>query len=199
MTEQEQQSLAAIKQALAKAMNPPEGALGKAYVQSGVATSGFTYYDLEPGAKDLFPVLTPLRNQIPRVSGKGGEVSPIIRLGTQYGGGKTHGLIAVTHAVRGMKGVTNVADFVDPALLPAGAVRIAALDGENTDPANGRQLEAVAQYTLDGQVYSANLTELNKRRTATPSTGEAIALRVDPATKDAVVADRPICGGGFTV
>ena len=72
MTEQEQQSLAAIKQALAKAMNPPEGALGKAYVQSGSATSGFTYYDLEPGAKDLFPVLTPLRNQIPRVSGKGG-------------------------------------------------------------------------------------------------------------------------------
>ncbi|MBV8817578.1 MAG: ATP-binding protein, partial [Acidobacteriaceae bacterium] len=76
-----------------------------------------------------------------RLSGKGGEVSPVIRLGTQYGGGKTHGLIAITHAARGMTGVSNVGDFVDPALLPAIPVRIAALDGENTDPANGRQLE----------------------------------------------------------
>ena len=39
-----------------------------------------------------------------RLSGRGGEVSSIIRLGTQYGGGKTHSLIALVHAVRGMKG-----------------------------------------------------------------------------------------------
>jgi len=88
-----------------------------------------------------------------RLSGKGGEVSPIIRLGTQYGGGKTHGLIAITHAARGMKGVANVADFVDPALLPAGPVRIAALDGENTDPANGRQLEpGLRAFSLWGEL-----------------------------------------------
>ena len=37
-----------------------------------------------------------------RLSGRGGEVSSIIRLGTQYGGGKTHSLIALVHAVRGM-------------------------------------------------------------------------------------------------
>ena len=42
-----------------------------------------------------------------RLSGKGGEVSSIIRLGTQYGGGKTHALIALVHAVRGAKDVTN--------------------------------------------------------------------------------------------
>jgi hypothetical protein len=40
--------------------------------QSGSATSGLTFYDLELGAKFLYPVLTPLRNEIPRVSGKGG-------------------------------------------------------------------------------------------------------------------------------
>src|SRR5258708_3169267 len=33
-----------------------------------------------------------------RISGKGGEVSSIIRLQTPYGGGKTHALIAVVHA-----------------------------------------------------------------------------------------------------
>ena len=73
-----------------------------------------------------------------RLSGKGGEVSSIIRLGTQYGGGKTHSLIALVHAVRGMKGVPTPENFVDPAILPAGTIRIAALDGENADPANGQ-------------------------------------------------------------
>jgi hypothetical protein len=76
-----------------------------------------------------------------RLSGKGGEVSSIIRLGTQYGGGKTHSLIALVHAVRGMKGVPTPETFVDPAILPFGAIRIAALDGENADPANGLTLE----------------------------------------------------------
>ena len=31
-----------------------------------------TFYDLELGAKFVYPVLTPLRNAIPRVSGRGG-------------------------------------------------------------------------------------------------------------------------------
>ena len=76
-----------------------------------------------------------------RLSGHGGEVSSIIRLGTQYGGGKTHSLIALVHAVRGMKGVPTPETFVEPAILPSGAIRIAALDGENADPANGLTLE----------------------------------------------------------
>lgn len=42
------------------------------FVQSGSATSGLTFYDLQAGALLLYPVLTPLRNMIPRVSGKGG-------------------------------------------------------------------------------------------------------------------------------
>jgi hypothetical protein len=52
----------------------PNKVLGKAstFSQSNSATTGLTYYDLEPGAKFLYPVLTPLRNMIPRVSGNGG-------------------------------------------------------------------------------------------------------------------------------
>lgn len=42
------------------------------FAQSGSATSGLTAYDLEAPAKLFYPVLTPLRNMIPRVSGKGG-------------------------------------------------------------------------------------------------------------------------------
>lgn len=48
-------------------------ALQKAtFSQSASATTGLTFYDLEAGAKFLYPVLTPLRNMIPRVSGRGG-------------------------------------------------------------------------------------------------------------------------------
>lgn len=42
------------------------------FAQSGSATTGLTFYDLEAGAQMLYPILTPLRNEIPRVSGRGG-------------------------------------------------------------------------------------------------------------------------------
>ncbi|MDB4303986.1 DUF499 domain-containing protein, partial [Desulfosarcina sp.] len=76
-----------------------------------------------------------------RLSGVGGELNSVIRLDTQYGGGKTHSLIALTHAVRGMSGVESIEEFVDPSLLPKGNVRVAALDGERSDPSNGLKLE----------------------------------------------------------
>jgi len=54
------------------ALSNPNSDIAKAWTQSGSAISGITAYDLEPYAKLLFPVLTPLRNVIPRTSGKGG-------------------------------------------------------------------------------------------------------------------------------
>lgn len=50
----------------------PDATLTKSWTQSGTATSGITAYDLEGPAKKLYPVITPLRNMTPRVSGKGG-------------------------------------------------------------------------------------------------------------------------------
>src|ERR1700730_18348657 len=50
----------------------PIGLEKSTFAQSASATSGLTFYDLELGAKFLYPVLTPLRNMVPRVSGKGG-------------------------------------------------------------------------------------------------------------------------------
>ena len=82
-----------------------------------------------------------LKNVCLRLSGTGGEAASIFRLDTQYGGGKTHSLIALTHMAKGMQGVENVAEFIDPGLVPKGSVRIAAFDGENADPVNGRHLE----------------------------------------------------------
>ena len=60
-----------------------------------------------------------LVNVCRRLSGTGGEAAAIFRLDTSYGGGKTHGLIALAHAVRGLQGVPNIAEFIDPSLLPS--------------------------------------------------------------------------------
>ncbi len=82
-----------------------------------------------------------LSQVLTRLTGQTGAISAIFRLDTSFGGGKTHGLIALTHAARGMAGVAQVDEFVAPGLIPRGPVRIAAFDGENADPANGRRLE----------------------------------------------------------
>ena len=68
-----------------------------------------------------------LANVCRRLSGAGGEVASILRLDASYGGGKTHGLIALAHAASGMQGVTNIAEFLDPELRPKGRVRLASL------------------------------------------------------------------------
>ena len=97
-----------------------------------------------------------LANVCRRLSGAGGEAAAIFRLDTSYGGGKTHGLIALAHAARGMSDAPHSAEFVDPALLPQGPVRIAAFDGENADPANGRDMGGgVFAYTPWGEMAYA--------------------------------------------
>ena len=97
-----------------------------------------------------------LANVCRRLAGAGGEVASIFRLDTSYGGGKTHGLIALVHAAHGMAGVPNIKEFVDPALLPEGRVRIAVFDGENADPANGRAMgDGVLARTPWGEIAYA--------------------------------------------
>ena len=88
-----------------------------------------------------------------RLSGTGGEVASVFRLDTSYGGGKTHGLIALAHAAGGMRGVKDVGEFLEPALVPKEVVRIASFDGENADPANGRAMgEDVFARTPWGEI-----------------------------------------------
>src|SRR5258708_711521 len=68
--------LSAIQKAQSIGISDPRlagtGLEKSTFAQNASAISGLTFYDLEVGAKLLFPVLTPLRNMIPRVSGKGG-------------------------------------------------------------------------------------------------------------------------------
>ena len=58
---------------LKSAQQKPLSMLTKSTFTEGMSqTSSLTFYDLELGAKFVYPVLTPLRNAIPRVSGQGG-------------------------------------------------------------------------------------------------------------------------------
>ena len=105
-----QQNALELNQAIRKAQNAPLfdprfASLEKSsFSQSASATSGLTYYDLETGAKLLVPVLTPLRNSIPRVSGKGGvqaawrAITAINSNGLRVGvsGGNRGGVSAMT-------------------------------------------------------------------------------------------------------
>ena len=94
-----------------------------------------------------------LTNVCARLSGAGTEAAAIFRLDTSYGGGKTHGLIALVHAANGMQGVSNVSEFINPTLVPKSKVRVAAFDGENADPANGRSMgEGVFAHTPWGEI-----------------------------------------------
>ncbi len=85
-----------------------------------------------------------------------GGAPAIFRLDTQYGGGKTHALIALSHVARGMPGVQRLEEFVAPALVPKIPARIAAFDGENADPTNGRVLaDGIRAFTPWGELAFA--------------------------------------------
>jgi hypothetical protein len=121
-----QDILDAIKKAQSQALGDPRlDSLMKAstFVQPTSATSGLNFYDLELGAKFLYPVLTPLRNETPRISGKGGiqanwrAVTAIntsaLRIGVS--GGNRGGVMAVattdyTAAYKGI-GLETTVDF----------------------------------------------------------------------------------------
>lgn len=82
--------------------------LAKAFTQSGSAVTGITAYDLEAPAKLLYPVITPLRNRIPRVSGKGGiqaNWKAITGVNVNNAG------IGISEGNRGVVIATTVADY----------------------------------------------------------------------------------------
>ncbi len=92
-----------------------------------------------------------------RLSGDSRQVSSIFRLHTSFGGGKTHGLIALVHAVSAGSRVPNINEFVDPKILPTGLVKIAGFEGENADALNGHSFPeyGVKAYTPWGELAIA--------------------------------------------
>jgi len=99
-----------------------------------------------------------------RVLDRPEQVGAIFHLDTQFGGGKTHTLIGLAHAMRGLTGVANADEFLEPALRPGNAIRIAAFDGENADPTNGRKLsDTIRAFSPWGELAFALAGEAGYR------------------------------------
>lgn len=63
--------------------------------------------------------------------------SPIIRLETSFGGGKTHDEIALWHIARNGRQIEGLERFADLSMIPDHPIRVAALACQDLDPING--------------------------------------------------------------
>ena len=105
----------------------------------------FTNTHPTAGLKEL------LSQVLGRLSGQGGNTA-VFRLDTSFGGGKTHGLIALIHATREGSSVTNLTEFTTISPLPTNAF-VAAFDGEASDPSNGRMMgDGIRAFTPWGEI-----------------------------------------------
>ena len=122
-----------------------------------------------------------LQEALGRLSGLQPANNPVIRLETAFGGGKTHGLIALYHAARGRATAAMVGGMLDPALLPRpGQVCAVGVVGSDLDPSTGlyHPQDGVRTLTLWGelayQLAGAEgyaLAAQSERTCAAPGTG----------------------------
>nr|WP_240971672.1 DUF499 domain-containing protein [Microbispora sp. CL1-1] len=119
----------------------------KHYPVYGDADTFFAQTYPTSGLKTL---LTKTFGRVSGAKGVAGE-NGILRPTTSFGGGKTHGLTAVYHLANGAR-PANIAEFLDPALLPNGPVQVAALVGDALDPTAGVDTQGHRTYTLWGEM-----------------------------------------------
>ena len=121
---------------------------GAGYEAYSDADSFFNLTFPTQGLKEL------LRGTFARLSGQT-TLAPsaehaVCRYETSFGGGKTHGLIALWHIAKGAR-PANLNEFVDPDLLPP-TCRVAAIVGDSLDPINGLITDGVTTHTLWGEI-----------------------------------------------
>ena len=85
-----------------------------------------------------------------RIAGR--PAAPVIRLETAFGGGKTHSLIALYHMAAHQARPLGVDEYLDPALLPDGPVRVAVAVGTSPDLVEGADRGGFTTRTLWGEI-----------------------------------------------
>ncbi|MBD2302327.1 ATP-binding protein [Nostoc sp. FACHB-190] len=80
--------------------------------------------------------------------------SPIIRLETSFGGGKTHDEIALWHIAKNGRAISGLDRFADLNLIPDRPIQAAAIACQDLDPVNGvyHADTGVTTYTLWGEI-----------------------------------------------
>jgi hypothetical protein len=114
------------------------------------------YQDARTFFANTFPtdgIKTLIREIFSRLTGISSG-SPVIRLETSFGGGKTHDEIALWHICKQGRQIEGLERFADLNLIPNYAVQVAAIDGRDLDPENGvyRSDTGVTTKTLWGEI-----------------------------------------------
>ena len=80
--------------------------------------------------------------------------SPIIRLETSFGGGKTHDEIALWHVAKHGRHIEGLERFADLALIPDRPIQVAAIACQDLDPIGGvyHPESGITTYTLWGEI-----------------------------------------------
>ena len=122
-----------------------------------------------------------------RLSGVGNAESSTIRLDSTFGGGKTHGLIALVHLARTPDAVPG--EFLDLSLQPTKNVAIAAFDGEMANVAAGVELEQGVRAKTPWGYLAYKLGGLAGFERIRPNDEQCSA----PGTEDwiSLIGDRP--------
>lgn len=95
---------------------------------------------------------TLLREALGRLTGEKASNSPVIRLETSFGGGKTHNLIALYHLACGGVSSDWVSDLVPKKSIPKKPISVVPLIGSDLDPSSGMKHGAITTYTLWGEM-----------------------------------------------
>ncbi|HBB35643.1 MAG TPA: AAA family ATPase [Cyanobacteria bacterium UBA8803] len=119
-------------------------------------TAPLVYRDANTFFANTFPtdgIKTLIREVFGRLTGVG-VGSPVIRLETSFGGGKTHDEIALWHICQQGRRIEGLERFADLTLIPEYAVGVAAIDGRDLDPENGvlHSSTGITTYTLWGEI-----------------------------------------------
>jgi hypothetical protein len=116
-------------------------------------------YPIYGDAAEFFALTYPtigLRQLLSRTFGRlsgariTGAEHGVIRSETSFGGGKTHGLIAVYHLATGARPL-NVGEFIEPDLLPD-RCQVAAVVADTLDPENGLLTNGMRSTTIWGEI-----------------------------------------------
>lgn len=94
-----------------------------------------------------------------RLTGLKPAGNAIIRLETAFGGGKTHNLIALYHAVKGYRPDDSL---VDPTLIPTpGSIQVVGVVGSDLSPSTGLPHKGFRTYTLWGEIVAQSTRDSN--------------------------------------
>ena len=98
-------------------------------------------------------IKTLIREVFSRLTGNSSG-SPVIRLETSFGGGKTHDEIALWHICKKGREIEGLARFAELSLIPDRPVQVAAVDGRDLDPENGIYYKdlGITTKTLWGEI-----------------------------------------------